>query len=58
MSVQEVSSAIHFDPRALFSSDLHASNGLTELTEFRVSAPFDDLVGVTEWSAVVANAKT
>ena len=54
MSIQEVSSAKRFDPRALFSLDLQASNGLTELTEFRVSAPFDNLVGVTEWSAVVA----
>lgn len=54
MSTQEISSATRFDPRALFSPQIRALNGLTELTEFRVSAPFDDLVGVTEWSAVVA----
>lgn len=42
-----------FDPTALFSLLPDSTCGLTEVTEFRVSAPFDDIVGAAKWNSEV-----
>ncbi len=55
MSSQGVLNTSSFNPEALFDPQLPDSNGLSEATEFRVSAPFDVLNGVSKWAAVVAS---